>query len=90
MAAPPQACWTTDGVAVSVQRGLLHASTGIVHVAIMNSGSECALVLELRQPAIHHCLGSVNPPRPTPCNRVPQQLTLGELGVWRPVSDGVW
>ena len=59
MAAPPWVWMTAaDGVAVSVQRGLvLHASTGIIHVASMISGSGCALVHELMQPAIHYVDG---------------------------------
>ncbi len=47
-----------DDVAVSVQRGLVHrAATGMIHVANAISGSKCALVHELMQPAIHHVDG---------------------------------
>lgn len=47
-----------DDVAVSVQRGLvLHNSTSMIHVAKAISRSECALVHELMQPAIHHIDG---------------------------------
>jgi hypothetical protein len=47
-----------DDVAMLVQRGLvLHASARMIHVANAISGSECALVHELMQPAIHHIDG---------------------------------
>jgi hypothetical protein len=44
-----------DDVAMSVQHGLIHCTaTGMIHVVNAISGSECALVHELMQPAIHH------------------------------------
>jgi hypothetical protein len=47
-----------DDVAMSVQRGLvLRASTGMIYVADAISGSECALVHEVMQPAIHYVDG---------------------------------